>query len=244
MIDNEPILTLIKDPLSEWGLTVEQLITSYYDCLKIPNLNFLGYKTNLTEFKDHTPNQCELYNSKYINFYSEINNKTIANKNFSIDLSNSCFTHDLILNFLPNLVLKKFMNNLSKVLKIHEDNIKLTFIETNITLLAHRDNAYFQKTKNVHPAMNTVKDAMITDSALNWNLLGKESKFRIIDKHTKYSNYGLGELSFFNPCKYKHGTTSDVHRLTLTARFFNLSYDQVWKSIKDNLDIIEINPCK
>lgn len=244
MKDKEPILTLVKDPLESWELSVDQLISSYYECLKNPNLNFLGYKSNVIDFTDKKPSELDLLKSKFFNLYSEISNNPARNQNLIEDFSGVLFTHDLTLHTMPNLVLQKFKKNLSKTLGIMEENIKITFIEANVTLLAHKDDNYFKKTKNLHPSMKVIKDAMITESALNWNLLGKESKFRIIDKDSQYTNHGLGELSFFNPCKYKHGTSDNVHRLTLTARFFNINHNDVWNSINKNLQIVDINPCK
>lgn len=237
-----PILALVKDPIEDWGLTTHQLINSYHNCLKDPKFNFLGYKSNLSDFVTEEPDQLTIENSKYFNLYSEYiySNKSVHN--FYPLLSNYSFTHDLILTSMPDNTLYTLRNRLSDLLTIHPDNIKLTFIEANITLLSHRDSDYFNKNTNIHHYMQRIKEAMITESALNWNLLGQESLFRIVDGPNKYRNKGLGELSFFNPCRYKHGTSYNTHRLTLSVRFFDIDYSAMWERISQKLKILEINP--
>lgn len=244
MYINNPVLTLVKNPINTWGLTNNDLITSYNKCLQDSRFNFLGYKSNLSDFICSEPAQDILINSKYLNLYSEISNYSSITENPFVKLSKYAYTHDLILSVMPDHTMQVFLNNLSNVLEIAPINIKLTFIDTNITLLAHRDSDYFNKITYLHPSMKQIKDAMITDSALNWNLIGQESLFRIVNGGSIYFNKGQGELVFFNPCKYKHGTSNNVKRLTLSVRFFNMNFNDVWQRINQKLTILAVDPIK
>jgi len=244
MKDDFPVLTLVKDPIIDWGLSTEKLIESYYECLTDHRFNFLGYKSNLFDFVTNDPSEINLADCKYFNLYSEISDVHSTSANLYSKFTGKLFTHDLILSVMPNKTLEDFRNKLGDVLSISTNQIKITFIEANITLLSHRDNAYFEQRDVIHPSMNRIKDAMIANSALNWNLIGKESIFRVNAGSKKYTNWGKGELSFFDPCTYKHGTSDNIPRLTLTARFFDIDYTSVWDRINKNLEILEVNPCK
>lgn len=237
-----PILTLVLNPIQKWGITNQQLIQSYKHCLQDSKFRFLGYKTNQHDFVTHEPSAETLNTSKYFNLYSEYSNGDLDTQNLYNVLTAYGFTHDLILTEMPDHTLQILQNNLAETLDIQPRNITLTYIETNITLLSHRDSDYFDKNSCIHPYMERIKQAMITESALNWNLIGAESRFRITDGPNKYTNRGQGELSFFNPCGYKHGTSYNTYRLTLSARFFDIEYGDLWERINSNLTVLEINP--
>jgi hypothetical protein len=238
---NLPKLLLLDDPLVDWGLSKRQLTDSYYDLVNSSHAHLLGYKGDVGGFK--TEINTDTSNLKYINLFSELRDYSGSGiDSIYKHVVSHKFTHDFLITKTHHPVIIKMTNELSKIFEVNPNDITFNFIEANVTLLAHRDTDYFDKTTDIPPPMLTMKSRMIADNALNWILLGNKSEFRLLADGKKYTNSGTNKLCFFDPCKYKHGTTLNTHRLILTVRFRTLKFKDMLPTLYNNFVVEEVQP--
>jgi hypothetical protein len=239
-MNNSPLL-LLDDPLKSWGLSKQNLIDCYQNLIKSDYTHILGYKGNDGQFKSSLDEK--MSQLKFVNFFSEVRNSAGSGiYRFYEEITKHKFTHDLLITYGKNPVIIEMCNNLCNIFKVSPNEITFNFIEANVTLLAHKDTDYFNKTENLPIPMLTMKNKMITDNALNWILVGHKSHFRLLADGKKYSNNGSDKVCFFDPCKYKHGTTLNNHRLILTVRFRTLKYNDIIPIVYNHFQVEEVTP--
>jgi hypothetical protein len=233
-------LLLIDDPLPNYGLSKQLLINCYYDLVNSNNIHLLGFKSDDNVF--HTDKLSYTVPKKYINLFSEIREEVSENNDIYNQVKQNKFTHDLLITSTNHKTINSMQQFLADIFSVKKTDITFNFVEANVTLLAHKDTDYFDKTENIPYPMLTMKSNMITDNAFNWILLGQESHFRLVAEGKRYTNNGSDKVCFFDPCKYKHGTSLNTHRLILTVRFRTLQYKDIIPVIYKNFQVEEVTP--
>jgi hypothetical protein len=239
-------LCLYKNFLPKLGLHYKDLESLYNEIVQQNKFNFLGWKSNLYQFSNHTENITSIEN-KFVNLY------THAGLNFeseieleSIIQSSTYYTHNMLIDAIVSNKLELLQNNISNWLQIGKNNVRFLFVASNAVLLPHRDNAaglkhrYLMENKNYRILYDA---AVCTDIAINFILKGETSIFRVITPNGRYDNsIDTSSVVLFDPNTHKHATSDNIDRLTLSIRILGVNIDRAHYLLKDKLELISAYP--
>lgn len=233
-----PILTLFEDPLNSWGITREHIKQEFNSLVQSKSIKFLGWRSKNNIFNTDTTLLKHI--DETINLYSYYDKDVDEdNKGFFNSFIDRPMTHDIVVINTHSSTINLLKDKIANLLSTHRDNVFVCFVQSNVTIFLHRDNGYIKKLTTIHENFKPIIENMVTDVALNWSIVGQESIFRVKEGSSLYTNEkDTNALMFFDPCKYLHGTTLNIPRLTMTVRVKNINFIDAYKMLETRLTMI------